>query len=136
MFQLYHGENSLVFDEMLMRSALYWTNTLSWVVTVLAYSRTVRGQTFLPTWTHYPDSEPTSLCPLCCVLRGEATHTICIVFLHAINGQGITHNKLLLIRSCFKLSFTSCVCGILKQLGEATVITVVIIWQLDLQLCI
>jgi hypothetical protein len=26
-FQLYHGENKLIFNEMMMRSALYWTNT-------------------------------------------------------------------------------------------------------------
>jgi hypothetical protein len=26
--QLYHGENKLIFNEMMMRSALYWTNTL------------------------------------------------------------------------------------------------------------
>ena len=29
--QLYHGENKLVFNKMMMRCALYWTNTLSWV---------------------------------------------------------------------------------------------------------
>ena len=27
-FQLYHGENKLIFNEMMMRSALYYTNTL------------------------------------------------------------------------------------------------------------
>jgi hypothetical protein len=27
--QLYHGENKLIFDEMMMRSAFYLTNTLS-----------------------------------------------------------------------------------------------------------
>ena len=31
-FQLYHGENKLIFNEMMMRSALYLTNTLSWIV--------------------------------------------------------------------------------------------------------
>ena len=30
-FQLYHGENKLTFKEMMMRSTLYWTNTLSWI---------------------------------------------------------------------------------------------------------
>jgi hypothetical protein len=27
-FQLYHGESKLIFSEIMMRSALYWTNTL------------------------------------------------------------------------------------------------------------
>jgi hypothetical protein len=41
-FQLYHGENKLIFDEeMMMRSALFWTNTLSWIFILLAHS----GQT-------------------------------------------------------------------------------------------
>jgi hypothetical protein len=35
-FQLYHGENKLIFNEMMMRSALYQTNTLSWIFIVLA----------------------------------------------------------------------------------------------------
>jgi len=29
-FQLYHGKNKLIFNEMMMRSALFYTNTLSW----------------------------------------------------------------------------------------------------------
>ena len=36
-FQLYHGKNKLIFDEMMMRSALYKTNTLSWIFIVLAH---------------------------------------------------------------------------------------------------
>jgi hypothetical protein len=35
-FQLYHGENKLIFNEM-MKSALFYTNTLSWIFIVLAY---------------------------------------------------------------------------------------------------
>jgi hypothetical protein len=35
-FQPYHGENKFIFDEM-MRSALYKTNTLSWIFLVLAH---------------------------------------------------------------------------------------------------
>jgi hypothetical protein len=35
-FQLYHGDNKLIFIEMMMRSALYQTNTLSWICIVLA----------------------------------------------------------------------------------------------------
>jgi len=34
-FQLYHGE--LIFNEMMMKSTLYWTNTLSWIFIVLAH---------------------------------------------------------------------------------------------------
>jgi hypothetical protein len=30
-FQLYHCENKLIFNEKMMRSALYETNTLSWI---------------------------------------------------------------------------------------------------------
>jgi hypothetical protein len=30
-FQLYHGENKLIFNEMMMTSALYQTNTLNWI---------------------------------------------------------------------------------------------------------
>jgi hypothetical protein len=30
-FQPYHGENKLIFNEMMMRSALYYTNKLSWI---------------------------------------------------------------------------------------------------------
>ena len=36
-FQLYHGENNLIFNEMMMRSALYETNMLSWIFIVLAH---------------------------------------------------------------------------------------------------
>jgi hypothetical protein len=36
-FQLYHGENKLIFNEMMMRSALYQTNTLNWILLVLAH---------------------------------------------------------------------------------------------------
>ena len=36
-FQLYYGENKLIFNEMMMRSALFQTNTLSWIFIVLAH---------------------------------------------------------------------------------------------------
>jgi hypothetical protein len=36
-FQLYHGENRLIFNEMMMRFALFQTNTLSWICIVLAH---------------------------------------------------------------------------------------------------
>jgi hypothetical protein len=35
--QLHHGENKLIFNEMMMRSALFKTNTLSWMFIVLAH---------------------------------------------------------------------------------------------------
>jgi hypothetical protein len=36
-FQLYHSENKLIFNEMMMSSALYYANTLSWIVIVLGH---------------------------------------------------------------------------------------------------
>ena len=36
-FQLYHDENKLIFNEMMMRSTLYQINTLSWIFIVLAH---------------------------------------------------------------------------------------------------
>ena len=35
--QLYHGENKLIFNEMMTRSALYKTNMPSWIYIVLAH---------------------------------------------------------------------------------------------------
>jgi hypothetical protein len=36
-FQLCHGENKLVFNEMMMTFALFYTNTLSWIFILLAH---------------------------------------------------------------------------------------------------
>jgi hypothetical protein len=37
-FQLYHGgKNKLIFNELMMRSVLYYTNTLSWIFIVIAH---------------------------------------------------------------------------------------------------
>ena len=36
-FQLFHGENDFIFNELMMRSTLYQTNTLSWIFIVLAH---------------------------------------------------------------------------------------------------
>jgi hypothetical protein len=36
MFQLYHSKNKYIFNEMVMMFALYLTNTLSWILLVLA----------------------------------------------------------------------------------------------------
>ena len=35
--QLYYGENKLITNEMMMRSALFLTNTMSWIWIVLAH---------------------------------------------------------------------------------------------------
>jgi hypothetical protein len=36
-FQLFQGENKLIFSEMMMRPALYSTNMLTWILIVLAH---------------------------------------------------------------------------------------------------
>ena len=36
-FQLYHDENKLIFNEIMMMSTLYETNMLSWIFIVLAH---------------------------------------------------------------------------------------------------
>ena len=67
-FQLYHGENKLIFNEIMMRSALYQTNTL--LVEFLQCQlteTTVCGQTCRPT----PDSEPTRLCSFSLMLHAQ-----------------------------------------------------------------
>jgi Leucine-rich repeat (LRR) protein len=51
-FQLYHEENKLIFNEMMIA----------------------------PLKTHYPDSEPTSLCSFSFLLSVEATNTNFVVF--------------------------------------------------------
>ena len=84
-FQLYHGENRLIFSEMMMRPSLYQTNTLSlFFYSASSPGRTVCGQTCRPTRKHYPDSQPTGLCSFSLMLlvyiRREATHTNVIVF--------------------------------------------------------
>jgi len=39
--QLYHGESKLMFNEMMIRSALYYTNTLIWICIVLAHRNNI-----------------------------------------------------------------------------------------------
>jgi hypothetical protein len=36
-FQVYHGEDKSILNEMMMRSALYWANTLNWIFIVVAH---------------------------------------------------------------------------------------------------
>ena len=50
------------------------------------YETTVRGQTCHFTRTHYPDSEPTNLCPFSLMLSGEALNTNFIVFGLTLSG--------------------------------------------------
>ena len=55
-----------------MMSILHQTNALSCIFIVLAHSETtVRGQICCPTQTHYPDSDPTCLCPFFLMLRAQ-----------------------------------------------------------------
>jgi len=36
-FQLYHGENNLILNDMMVRSALFYTNILSWIFIVVTH---------------------------------------------------------------------------------------------------
>ena len=57
---------------MMMRSALYQTNTLCWIFLQCQLTETtVRGQTCHSTRTYYPDSEPTRLCSFFLMLRAQ-----------------------------------------------------------------
>jgi hypothetical protein len=63
-FQLIHDENKLHFDEMMMMSALYKTNTFNWIFIVLVQWNNSRS-----TRAHYPVSEIASLCSYSLLLR-------------------------------------------------------------------
>ena len=68
--QLYHGENKLICNEMMMRSSLYQTNTL--IVGFLQCQLTETTVRRYICRTHYPDSVPSRLCSfslLLCVER-------------------------------------------------------------------
>ena len=57
---------------MMMRSALYQTNTLSQIFLQCQLTETiVRRQTCHSTRTYYPDSEPTSLCSFFLMLHAQ-----------------------------------------------------------------
>ena len=47
-FQICHCENKLIFNEMMMRFALYQTNTLSWIFIVLAHWNKSAGRQVAP----------------------------------------------------------------------------------------
>ena len=71
-FLLYHGENKLIFNEMMMRYVLYQTNTLIVGFLQCQFTETtVHGQTCRSTRTHYSDSEPTSICSFSLMLRAQ-----------------------------------------------------------------
>ena len=78
----YHGENKLISNELMMRTTIYYANTLSWIFMVLAHSNNSLRIDMPPTRTHYLDFEPTSLVLplLCCMLSEEAPHINFIVF--------------------------------------------------------
>ena len=81
-FQLYHGENKIIFNEMIMSSALYKINMLSWIFIVLAHWNKSAERHVAPLGhiILIPNQPAFALTPLCCVLSGEATNTNCIVF--------------------------------------------------------
>ena len=56
-FSYIMARTSYIFNEMMMRSALHQTNS--------------RGQTNHSTWTHYPDSDQTSLCSYSLMLHAQ-----------------------------------------------------------------
>ena len=64
----------------MMMSALYWTNTLSWIFIVLALRlKEVSVQTFRTNRTHYPDSESTNLCCyslMLCAMRSISKYSL------------------------------------------------------------
>ena len=64
----------------MMMSALYWTNTLSWIFIVLALRlKDVSVQTFRTNRTHYPDSESTNLCCyslMLCAMRSISKYSL------------------------------------------------------------
>ena len=79
-FQLYHGENKLNFNEMMLKSLCTRPKHLVGYLQCQQPETTVRGQTCRPTRIHYPDSKPNSLRFLSLMLSGEATNTKSIVF--------------------------------------------------------
>jgi hypothetical protein len=81
-FQLYHGENMFIFNEM-MRSVLYNTNKLSWIFIVLAHWNNRLRIDMSPhsdtiAWFQANQSLFCLLNAAC--LAGEATNTNIIVF--------------------------------------------------------
>ena len=77
--QIYHGENKLIFNEMVMRFALY--AELDFYSTS-SLKQQFAGRHVVPIGhiIQIPSQPVLALSPKCCVLSREATHTNCIVF--------------------------------------------------------
>jgi len=62
-FQLYYGENKLIFNEMMMRPPFVLDqHAYNWIFIVLTHRNSSLRIDMSPTRTHYPDSQPTSIC--------------------------------------------------------------------------
>jgi len=77
-FLLYYGENKSIFNEMMMRSALYSTNTLSWIFIVLAHWNNspqahMSAHSYTLSWFW---ANPSSFC----ILSGEAININFLAF--------------------------------------------------------
>ena len=80
--QLFHGENKLIFTEMMMRSTVYQTNTLSWILhsaSSLKQHSTDRHVAPLGHIILISSQSVFDLSPYCCVIRGEVTNINFIV---------------------------------------------------------
>ena len=100
-FQLYHGENKLISNEMMMMTALYY-NTLSWIFIVLAHWNNS------PRIDIFPHSETLScppvfaLSPYCCVLSGETANTNFMVF--DLTRSGLNRRSTALVASTLTIT--------------------------------
>ena len=89
-FQLYHGENKLIFNKMMMRSALYYTNPQRWIVYSASSLKQQSADRHVASLGHIIlilNQLVFALSPKCCVLSREATNTNFIVF-------GLTRSRL------------------------------------------
>ena len=90
-FQLYHGENKLILNELIMMSALYLTNRLCWIFIVLAHWHNSPRVDISPHSDTIPCFQTNqSLFPWCCMLIEEATNTNFIVFGVSRSGLELT----------------------------------------------
>ena len=121
--QFYYGENKLIFNDMMMRSALYKTNTLSWKFSVSSLKQQSANR-------HVTTIGHISMIPirfflflLNAVFRGKATKTNFIVFgltqsglkstIYRTRGEHPNHYATdavmeLIVSSCISLLNTSC----------------------------
>ena len=89
-FQLYHGENKLIFNVM-MRSALYSTNMLNWILIVLAHRNNnsqIDMSPYLDTFFWFRTNQSLLfLLDVACLAEKQATFTNFIVF--GLNQSGL-----------------------------------------------